>query len=33
MSLYRNIEGTRFEKVSRQVFPETSWGAMGIPGV
>jgi cytochrome oxidase Cu insertion factor (SCO1/SenC/PrrC family) len=28
--LYRNVEGARFEKVSRQVFPKTSWGAMGI---
>lgn len=28
--LYRNVEGERFEKVSRKVFPKTSWGAMGI---
>ena len=28
--LYRNVEGQRFEKVSRKVFPKTSWGAMGI---
>jgi len=28
--LFRNVEGKRFEKVSREVFPKTSWGAMGI---
>ena len=28
--IYRNVGGARFEKVSRQVFPKTSWGAMGI---
>lgn len=28
--IYRNVDGKRFEKVSREVFPKTSWGAMGI---
>jgi cytochrome oxidase Cu insertion factor (SCO1/SenC/PrrC family) len=28
--IYRNVGGVRFEKVSRKVFPKTSWGAMGI---
>lgn len=28
--LYKNVEGKRFEKVSREVFPKTPWGAMGI---
>lgn len=28
--IYRNLGGERFEKVSRKVFPKTSWGAMGI---
>ena len=28
--LYRNVGGERFEKVSREVFPKTPWGAMGI---
>jgi len=28
--IYRNVRGERFEKVSRKVFPKTSWGAMGI---
>jgi enediyne biosynthesis protein E4 len=27
---YENVGGTRFVKKSRQVFPRTSWGAMGI---
>jgi hypothetical protein len=27
---YENVGGTRFIKKSRQVFPRTSWGAMGI---
>jgi hypothetical protein len=27
---YENVGGTRFMKKSRQVFPRTSWGAMGI---
>ena len=27
---YQNVEGKRFEKKSREVFPRTSWGAMGI---
>lgn len=27
---YENVRGTRFVKKSRQVFPRTSWGAMGI---
>ena len=27
---YENVEGKRFEKKSREVFPKTSWGAMGI---
>ncbi len=27
---YQNVEGKRFEKKSRAVFPKTSWGAMGI---
>ncbi|MCA9263739.1 MAG: CRTAC1 family protein, partial [Planctomycetales bacterium] len=27
---YENVEGRRFEKRSREVFPQTSWGAMGI---
>ncbi|MDX1389270.1 MAG: FG-GAP-like repeat-containing protein, partial [Acidobacteriota bacterium] len=28
--LYRNLGGEGFKRVSRTVFPETSWGAMGI---
>ena len=28
--LYRNVNGERFEKVSREVFPKSPWGAMGI---
>ena len=28
--LYKNIEGKKFEVVSRDVFPKTPWGAMGI---
>ena len=27
---YENVRGTRFERRSREVFPRTSWGAMGI---
>jgi hypothetical protein len=27
---YENVGGKRFEKKSRQVFPRTAWGAMGI---
>jgi hypothetical protein len=27
---YENVGGTRFARKSRQVFPRTSWGAMGI---
>ncbi len=27
---YENIDGIRFEKKSRQVFPNTPWGSMGI---
>jgi hypothetical protein len=27
---YENVAGTRFVRKSRQVFPRTSWGAMGI---
>jgi hypothetical protein len=27
---YENVRGTHFVKKSRQVFPKTSWGAMGI---
>ena len=27
---YENVGGTRFVKKSRQLFPRTSWGAMGI---
>ncbi len=27
---YENVHGTRFVNKSRQVFPRTSWGAMGI---
>jgi hypothetical protein len=27
---YENVGGTRFVKKSRQVFPRTSWGAMGV---
>ena len=27
---YENVRGTRFVRRSRQVFPRTSWGAMGI---
>ncbi|MEQ1573682.1 MAG: CRTAC1 family protein [Vicinamibacterales bacterium] len=27
---YENVRGTRFVKKSRQLFPKTSWGAMGI---
>jgi hypothetical protein len=27
---YENVGGTRFVRKSRQVFPKTSWGAMGI---
>jgi enediyne biosynthesis protein E4 len=27
---YENVGGTRFVKKSREVFPRTSWGAMGI---
>jgi hypothetical protein len=27
---YENVGGERFERRSREVFPETSWGAMGI---
>lgn len=27
---YENVHGTRFVRRSRQVFPRTSWGAMGI---
>ena len=27
---YENVGGKRFEKRSRQVFPKTSWGAMGV---
>ena len=28
--LYKNVEGKAFEIVSREVFPRTPWGAMGI---
>lgn len=28
--LYRNVEGEGFERVSREVFPATPWGSMGI---
>ncbi|NIP97381.1 MAG: VCBS repeat-containing protein, partial [Akkermansiaceae bacterium] len=28
--LYENVRGEKFEKKSREVFPRTSWGAMGI---
>jgi hypothetical protein len=28
--LYKNVEGKTFEIVSRDVFPRTPWGAMGI---
>ena len=28
--LYRNLEGQGFERVSRDVFPATPWGSMGI---
>ena len=28
--LYKNIEGTKFEVVTEDVFPKTPWGAMGI---
>ena len=27
---YENVGGTRFERKSREVFPRTSWGSMGI---
>ena len=27
---YENVEGKRFVKKSRQLFPKTSWGAMGL---
>ena len=27
---YENVEGKRFVRKSREVFPQTSWGAMGI---
>jgi hypothetical protein len=27
---YENVGGRRFEKKSRQIFPRTAWGAMGI---
>jgi hypothetical protein len=27
---YENVRGLRFEKKSREVFPKTSWGAMGV---
>jgi hypothetical protein len=27
---YENVDGTRFERKSREVFPKTSWGSMGI---
>ena len=27
---YENAGGTRFVRKSRQVFPKTSWGSMGI---
>ena len=27
---YENVRGTRFERKSRQLFPRTSWGSMGI---
>jgi hypothetical protein len=27
---YENVRGTRFARKSRQLFPRTSWGAMGI---
>ncbi len=27
---YENVEGKRFVKKSRQLFPKTSWGAMGV---
>ena len=27
---YENVSGTRFVRKSRQVFPRTSWGSMGI---
>jgi hypothetical protein len=27
---YENVAGTRFVRKSRQVFPRTSWGAMGV---
>ena len=27
---YENVEGNRFVRKSREVFPQTSWGAMGI---
>jgi cytochrome oxidase Cu insertion factor (SCO1/SenC/PrrC family) len=27
---YENVEGKRFERKSREIFPRTSWGTMGI---
>lgn len=27
---YENVGGTRFERKSREIFPRTSWGSMGI---
>lgn len=27
---FENVEGKRFERKSREVFPKTSWGAMGV---
>jgi hypothetical protein len=27
---WRNVEGKRFERLSRRIFPATPWGAMGI---
>ena len=29
-SYYENVEGRRFDERSRDVFPQTSWGSMGI---
>ena len=29
-SYYENVEGRRFDEKSRDVFPQTSWGSMGI---
>jgi hypothetical protein len=30
---YENVEGKRFERKSREVFPRTPWGSMGIAAV